>query len=113
MTKGVAGPRITVLRRMRATTRAMSHANSVMQKSAWASCPAKNTPVSRMSTGSFAPHVMKGAVSMVASFSLGERRVREASTPGTAHPPPMPPEMMKGITEEPCRPKMRNTRSSM
>jgi hypothetical protein len=56
---------------------------------------------------------MNGAVSRVASFSRGLRRVRAAMTPGTAQPPAMPPETMNGITEQPCSPKMRNTRSSM
>ena len=30
-------------------------------------------------------------------------------TPGTAHPPAMPPEMMKAMTELPWSPKVRNT----
>ncbi len=78
-----------------------------------ASAPGKNTPVSSRKTGSLAPQVMNGAVSRVASFSRGLRRVRAAMTPGTAQPPAMPPETMNGITEQPCSPKMRNTRSSM
>lgn len=74
----------------------------------------KKAPISRASTGSLAPQFMKGTVSKVAIRSLGERRVRVAMTPGTAQPPAIPPETMKGITEEPCRPKRgRKIRSIM
>jgi len=56
---------------------------------------------------------MNGAVMSVAIFSFLPRSVRVAMTPGTAQPPAMPPETMKGMTELPCRPKLRKTRSSM
>ena len=64
-------------------------------------------------TGIFAPQVMRGRVIMVAMRSFSLRMVRVAITPGMAQPPAMPPAMMKGITEEPCSPKARMTRSSM
>lgn len=73
----------------------------------------KKTPTSRAKTGSLAPQFMKGAVRSVASLSLGDLIVLAAMTPGTAQPPAMPPEMMKGMTELPWRPKKRKRRSSM
>jgi hypothetical protein len=34
-------------------------------------------------------------------------------TPGTAQPPGMPPDMISGMTDMPCRPKTRITLSIM
>ncbi len=56
---------------------------------------------------------MNGTVSRVARRSLGDFRVRVAMTPGTAQPPAIPPETINAMTDAPCRPNIRNTRSSM
>ena len=113
MTNGVDGPRIIVERNSRAVSRATTQPVSVRPNMTAASWPGKKTPEKRMKTGSLAPQAIKGTVNSVAIFSRGLRRVRAASTPGTAQPPAMPPPTMNGITEQPCSPKIRKIRSSM
>ena len=113
MTKGVLAPLTTVLRRSLATKRAATQAVSVTRDMTPASEPGKKAAASIKNTGTLAPQVMNGVTSRVASFSLGLRSARVAMTPGTAQPPAMPPATMNGSTLVPCRPKMRNTRSSM
>jgi hypothetical protein len=104
---------ITVMRRSFATRSAPIQATAVIRSMTRASWLVKKAATRRANTGSLAPQFMKGAVSSVASRSRGDFRVRVAITPGTAHPPAMPPETTKAITELPCRPKARKTRSSM
>ncbi len=113
MTKGVGSPLIRVERRNQDTSSAIIQANRVIRNMIWASFSLKKAAINSRKTGSLAPHGMNGAVIRVASFSFGLRKVRVAMTPGTAQPPMIPPEMIKGIAEQPCRPKMRSTRSSM
>ena len=107
------GPRKIVERMTFASSSAAIHEKSVKRNIIWACLAGKNAAMSMAKTGSFAPQFMKGAVSRVARRSLGLLSVRVARTPGTAQPPAIPPEMMKAMTELPCRPKVRKTRSSM
>ena len=51
--------------------------------------------------GSFAPQFMKGTDSIVAILSFGSLSVLAAIIPGTAHPPLIPPDTMKGTMEFP------------
>ncbi len=113
MTNGVGSPLIMVERSSLDTSSAIAQANSVMPNIICASFSLKKAAIKSRKTGSLAPQGMKGAVIRVASFSFGLRSVLVAITPGTAQPPMMPPETMKGMAEQPCRPKTRRARSSM
>ena len=113
MTNGVDSPFIKVDRNSFATISAINHAVSVMENMIMGRWSAKKAPINSRNTGIFAPQGIKGAVRIVASFSRGLRNVRAAITPGTAHPPAIPPEIIKGITELPWSPKIRNILSIM
>ena len=63
--------------------------------------PGKKAETNRANTGSFAPQGINGAVKMVSKRSRHPLIVREDITPGTAQPPAIPPETMKGRTELP------------
>ena len=69
---------------------------------------AKNAPANRDITGSFAPQGIKGASIAVALRSRSSRIVRQAITPGIAHPVPI----MKGITDLPESPTFLKMGSS-
>ncbi len=71
----------------------------------------KKAPIKTLYTGSLAPQFINGTTNMVARRALGSLSVRVAMMPGTAQPPEMPPPTMSAITELPCRPKARSTRS--
>ena len=64
----------------------------------------KNTPAKSAITGSFAPQGIKGAIIAVALRSRSLRIVRQAITPGIAHPVPI----INGITDLPERPTFLN-----
>ena len=69
---------------------------------------AKNAPANSAMTGIFAPHGMNGVSMAVVLRSLSLRIVREAITPGIAHPVPM----TIGITDLPESPTLLKIGSS-
>ena len=73
----------------------------------------KKAPMSMAYTGNFAPQLINGATRSVAILSFGSLRVLVAITPGTAHPPEIPPLMIRAMTEFPCSPNQRKTLSSI
>ncbi len=100
MIKGVDSPFTRVDRSSFATNRAAIHPPATQKNITDAEFSKKAAAIRRM-TGTLAPQLMNGAVNTVASFSLGLLSVRAAITPGTAHPPAIPPDTINGITEEP------------
>ena len=69
---------------------------------------AKNAPANSAITGIFAPQGMNGVSIAVVLRSLSLRIVRDAITPGMAHPVPM----TMGITDFPERPTLLKIGSS-
>ena len=69
---------------------------------------AKNAPANNAITGILAPHGINGVSIAVVLRSLSLRIVREAMTPGIAHPVPM----TIGITDLPERPTLLKIGSS-
>ena len=73
----------------------------------------KKAPISMAYTGSLAPQFIKGTTKRVAILSLRSLNTLVAMTPGTAHPPEIPPLTTRAITELPCSPNQRNNLSSI
>ncbi len=113
MTKGVLSPRTTVERKIRDTTSTKPQAARTTKNMARVGESGKKAATSMRYAVVLAPQTMKGAVRMVARRSRGLRSVRAHRTPGTAQPPGMPPDMTSGMTDMPCSPKTRSTRSIM
>jgi len=113
ITNGVLGPFNMVERINLAANRAKVQDRIVRRNSIRARFPGKKAPIITAYTGSLAPQFMNGTTSNVAIRSFLSRRVLVAITPGTAHPPDMPPLTIRAITEFPCNPNHLRTLSSM
>ena len=61
----------------------------------------KNAPMSIAYTGSFAPQFINGVMRIVAILSFSPLSVLVANTPGTAHPPDIPPLTIRASIELP------------
>lgn len=113
MTNGVDGPRIIVERSSRAVSQGHHPAGERQAEHDRRLMAGEEDAGKKDENRKFGPTGHKGHGQQRRYLFAGLRRVRAASTPGTAQPPAMPPPTMNGITEQPCSPKIRKIRSSM